>query len=155
MCGGGYFLFVRTEGEYASHKRRAIVWAMSEHWFCCCYWPRILSVQLNWALATISLLWFVKRSRLVKAATNSWRNVGGERAPKVVARGLFSRSFMVCSELCFLGQCMLLTCCLWADVQLCSGGSNEADSPSFAPLHYNAPPMFVYMPTCFCRHCWS
>jgi hypothetical protein len=71
-------------------------------------------------------LCFVRRCRLVEAATDSWRNAGGECAPKGVARGLFCRSFMVCSELCFLGRCMLLACCLWAEVRLCSGDSCSA-----------------------------
>jgi len=49
-------------------------------------------------------LCFVRRSRLVEAPTDSWRNARGERAPKGVVRGLFCRSFMVWSELCYLGS---------------------------------------------------
>jgi hypothetical protein len=121
------FFFCKNRGRVRFRRRRAIVWAVlrlsagAGVGFVAA--AGLASWTCSWIGRWPQSLCFVRRSRLVEAATDSWRNAGGERAPKVVARGLFSRSFMVCSELCFLGRCMLLACCLWADVRLCSGGS--------------------------------
>jgi hypothetical protein len=49
----GRVRFPQTKSDRLS---RAPFERWSGRWFCCCCWARILNVQLNWALATISLL---------------------------------------------------------------------------------------------------